>query len=107
MNKNRINILFLTELASLVVGFAVLWILNNHFLDSTQSNQIALLVISSLNIIVLAFLSYLSFKQKLVLQGLLIVVFICFVAFGTVYLYEIFSLDNVIGNALQNSNFNF
>jgi hypothetical protein len=107
MNKKRLNRLFFAELVMLAVSFVALWILNNHFLNSTQSNQIALLIISGLNIIVLVYLSYLSFKQKLLLLGSLILVFICFVAFGTIYLFEIFNVGNAIGHALQNSNFNF
>src|SRR5258708_3419650 len=107
MNNKHINRLFFAELAVLVVSFIILWILNNHFLHSTRSNQIALLVISGLNVIILIYLSYLSIKQKLLLQGSLILVFACFISFGTFYLYEISSLGNAVGNVLQNSNFNF
>jgi hypothetical protein len=104
MNKNRINQLFFANLVMIVVSFIILWILNNHFLPDTRSNQLALLVISALNIIMLSYVSYLSFKQRLVLQGSLILIFICFIAFGTYYLYVIYNLGNGIDKALQNSN---
>ena len=85
----------------------MLWVLNNHFLSSTRSNQIALITLSLINIGILGWISFLSLKSKLVLQSVLTIILIILIILGTAYLYLIFNIGDAINHALQNANFDF
>ncbi len=101
MTNKHISQLFFIDLAVVALSIVVLWVLNNHFLRSIQSNHIAVLLAAFFDTISLLYVSYLSFKERLVTQGFLILVLTGFVALGMFYLYVI----SGIGLNLQNANF--
>ena len=107
MKQKNINALFFSEILILIFSIVLLWILNNHFLTSLKSNQLALLAISLFNVVILVWIGYLSLKQKLILQTVLLFVLASLVVLGTVYLYVTLIVGDAIFQALRNANFTF